>query len=369
MHPLHRSLVPLLDTFVSQIPEGCVPVVLSPPHIIPSARFTDARYSSSLSRYLLSRISPPSPAPTIRNATDQVLHPSHDNEQPAPRPHDSSLSHLETSDLGATKINGTSDPATVSNTFLGMPGVNINMKDVRKWSWPGYLTFGKTQGKKHGTPSKHEEMQKEGTQMEEWSGAREYHSIEVDRVALEEAISTDNATNNDNQPSESPLESITAQPDEGTHHMGTAVPLNGESNPIPPPAQPLSGKDPLIGQPPQTDTPPSPGNQVGADSITPTHNELPSPHSIPSTPVGQSSIPSDPSLLEPVPEFSSISVYLADSCDILATHQHKVLYFTASAFLCSFHVSKYKYPLRDMTQLSHWWDWIVIVTMRQNWIR
>ena len=73
-----------------------------------------------------------------------------------------------------------------SSTFLGMPAMGVNM-DMRKWNWPGYLTFGKGNGSKQG-PDKIATSEKEKTiTVQEIS----HVEVEVNASALEDAMSSD----------------------------------------------------------------------------------------------------------------------------------------------------------------------------------
>ena len=75
-----------------------------------------------------------------------------------------------------------------SSTFLGMPTMGVNM-DMRKWNWPGYLTFGKGNGSKQGPdkiPAPTLEKEKTITEQE-----ITHVEVEVNASALEDAISSD----------------------------------------------------------------------------------------------------------------------------------------------------------------------------------
>ena len=78
------------------------------------------------------------------------------------------------------------EDSDANSTFLGMPAI-----DVRKWTWPGYLTFGRGNGSKRGsdqpaipTPEKEkpEPVAEEGLSHVE---------VEINESALEDAISSD----------------------------------------------------------------------------------------------------------------------------------------------------------------------------------
>ena len=75
-----------------------------------------------------------------------------------------------------------------SSTFLGMPAMGVNM-DMRKWNWPGYLTFGKGSSSKQG-PDKItvpvSEKEKSITEQ-----VISHVEVEVNPSTLEDAISSD----------------------------------------------------------------------------------------------------------------------------------------------------------------------------------
>lgn len=100
------------------------PILLSREQVIPSSRFTEGRYPSALATHLSSMIPAPS---TGLNAL---------------------AASVETIKGGTSTDSKVSTSKTVKPTdnagggFLGMPSMNVKM-DMRKWNWPGYLTFGK----------------------------------------------------------------------------------------------------------------------------------------------------------------------------------------------------------------------------------
>lgn len=73
------------------------------------------------------------------------------------------------------------------STFLGMPAMGVNM-DVRKWNWPGYLTFGKGTARQGPDQIVIPASEKEKTVTEEEISHVE---VEVNASALEDAISSD----------------------------------------------------------------------------------------------------------------------------------------------------------------------------------
>ncbi|KAJ7574395.1 hypothetical protein C8J56DRAFT_979519 [Mycena floridula] len=153
LHPLHRDVLSELDAFSSEISQTAAAIVVTPNHIIPSSRYLDARYPSALPPYLMTFLVPP---------------------QETPRPPSSSLDDT-------VKQKRPPDPSADSDsakTFLSMPSV-----DVGKWNWPGYLTFGKSPGKK---PSRQSlDVVSNGTMPER---AQPQMDAQFDQSALEDAM-------------------------------------------------------------------------------------------------------------------------------------------------------------------------------------
>lgn len=195
LHPLYRSLAPLLDEFTSNLPHNIAPIIISTPHVIPSSRFTDLQYPPSLSRHLLS-LRPPS-LPSTREPIDQSTKASLMSPE-----------HANISRLPAVAANPESSQPEAKNsgsTFLGMPAVNMNMPDmnlgmnmnmdVRKWSWPGVLTFGKGHGKKASKQEGVETVEATNTMVEtnaeEQSETQGVPAINVDTNSLEDAMASD----------------------------------------------------------------------------------------------------------------------------------------------------------------------------------
>ncbi|KAJ8518334.1 hypothetical protein ONZ45_g4607 [Pleurotus djamor] len=128
LHPLFRHLKPILDDIPDTIPSDAEILAIVPPYTIPSAKYLASSYPTTLASLILDRLSP--------------LHASK-SSQDLPKSISSSDDTLRAKALQQQAAASTSNPThnrSGSNTFLGMPTVNM---DVRKWNW-GYLTFGKT---------------------------------------------------------------------------------------------------------------------------------------------------------------------------------------------------------------------------------
>ena len=136
-------------------------VVLTFPYVIPSTRYTDCRYPPSLAVHLLGMV------PSYRDPSD------------APDALNSSVDTLKCRDTPGHNPNLKDSDA--NSTFLGMPAM-----DMRKWIWPGYLTFGKSNGSKQG-PDKIAAPASDTFTEQEIS----HVEVEVNASALEDAISSD----------------------------------------------------------------------------------------------------------------------------------------------------------------------------------
>lgn len=69
-----------------------------------------------------------------------------------------------------------------------MPVANMNM-DMRKWNWPGYLTFGK--GNSHKPLGERPSSPKEKPEISANTDVTSQTEVQVNRDALEDAISSD----------------------------------------------------------------------------------------------------------------------------------------------------------------------------------
>lgn len=165
LHPLYPSILPLLDTFSSQLPAGLDVLFLSPPHVVPSTRYRQSNHPPALSRHLLSLI----PRHLPRHEADD-------------RPEASSPTGKgATANTTAKEVGFGSNP---SSGFLGMPSSLTMSMDVRNWSWPGAFTFGK------GAERKLPVTEREGIKPDPSVAESASTVTEVDRGALEDAMSS-----------------------------------------------------------------------------------------------------------------------------------------------------------------------------------
>ncbi|KAJ7464604.1 hypothetical protein FB451DRAFT_1139020 [Mycena latifolia] len=176
LHPSQSSLLASLDEFSSRLPDEVVVIAVSPPYVIPSARYTDMSYTPALPNFLLSILPPPQPLFSSPPAADSTIKASKALPPlPDPEPRRQRDSPKRDDD---------------SKTFLGM-NLDLNVKmDMPKWNWPGYLTFGKgakrppellavtPMNEDKGIPSEPQET----------PGLERTVDFEVDRSALEDAM-------------------------------------------------------------------------------------------------------------------------------------------------------------------------------------
>ncbi|KAL0065153.1 hypothetical protein AAF712_007823 [Marasmius tenuissimus] len=185
LHPTHALITPLLDQLSSTIPDSLAPIFATSTHIIPSKRYLNGRLPISLSRHIISLVPPP-PEPSEKGPTTNS---------------ESTTRHKKPPDPEGTKENTSKHQSNPSvNSFMGIPTGNLNMNVNVKWSWPGYLTFGKSNPQDRPmiatTPAvekkPHEEPHGEGEAVEEQPPPRDRpEEVEVDKNALDDAISSE----------------------------------------------------------------------------------------------------------------------------------------------------------------------------------
>ncbi|KAG1746656.1 uncharacterized protein EDB91DRAFT_1118237 [Suillus paluster] len=261
LHPLYPSILPLLDTFSSQLPAGLDALFLSPPHVVPSTRYRQSNHTPALSRHLLSLIPPHVP----RHEADH-------------RSEASSLTEKGATANAAAKeaISG----VIPTSGFLGMPSSLAMSMDVRKWSWPGALSFGKVAERK--------------TPVTEQEGINSIPSVAeststvtaVDRGALEDAISSTD------------LRGLLEKADDR-----------------------LPGTDP--------DATHEAGSEMEHSGDTPRPSRVPSP--LPAD--ASSTAPHEPEKSDPCRQldFACTFVFLAESGDPLQTHRRQVIHLRCQA--------------------------------------
>ncbi|KAL0572275.1 hypothetical protein V5O48_009677 [Marasmius crinis-equi] len=228
LHSTHTSISPLLDQLSSTIPNSFALIFATPTHIIPSKRYLDGRLPTSLSRHILSLVPPP-PEPS-ELITDL----------------ESTVRLKKPPDPEATKENSSRNDTTTSrtqntNSFMGIPTGNLNMNVNVKWSWPGYLTFGKSNQSQERpilaiTPGLHDRPADEvEVAVNQETPQDRPGDAEVDKGALDDAMSSEGVHVSDTHPKETSAELSEREP------QGEATPFSSPEPPISPtPPRPLS---------------------------------------------------------------------------------------------------------------------------------
>lgn len=318
---MHRSLLPLIDSLATELPEDIAPIVISSPHVIPSTRYIISRYPSSLARHLLS-LTPPSRPSISRQLTDQTINPTPDTTEAVEK------GRLSSQPL-APDLPRNTGPSTffgMSAANMSMPNVNMGM-DVSKWSWPGVLKFGKGQGKKQPEEPKSEEVKKPEVHPEsqkEGERSENVDSVNVDTSSLEDAMASDARSVAAvsvviNAPSETNIDIAPPSDDteEGEARGNPAVtsevrlPLASEPHHM----------HPLLDATPANSRIYAPSLKSKTSSSTSSSQfEYHSPRSSPST---------------PTLEFVSTILHLPDGDDLLVTKRRRVLYLRVNPFSAS----------------------------------
>jgi hypothetical protein len=155
LHPSYHLILPAIDDFSSQIPEGVAALVLTQSHVAPSSRYRSSRYPVALARHLMNHLTPtPLPASTTQSEQlDNVSRGDHDDRPTGPN---------------------TAPPP--SGGFLGVG------KSMRKWAWP---SFGKGPNTKETATNAGDDVASDCVS--------ERAEAQVDQGALEDAIASDNS--------------------------------------------------------------------------------------------------------------------------------------------------------------------------------
>jgi len=293
LHPLYPSILPLLDTFSSQLPAGSDVILLSPPHVVPSTRYRRSDHPPALSRHLLSLIPPQSSQPKADDRPDLSQE----------------LLAGEKGTVANAVAREIASRGNISGGFLGVPSSLAMSMDVRKWSWPEALTFGKKPPPEQGgikphlsaeetssTTAEVKDPEHETTAPKAGLSITRSPSImtEVDRVALEDAMSCNDA--------HSPLEKA-----------------NGN----------LSSTD--------ADAAREGSLEMNHSADTPRPSRVPSPLPTGDEPSSSSTDPGEHDKTDPGPQLdlSCTFVFLAESGDPLETHRRQIIHLRVSVILCS----------------------------------
>jgi hypothetical protein len=305
LHPLYKSIGPLLDDFILEHPflKNRAPFVLALRHLIPSTDYSTQPPPPALPLYICSRLRV-TPTPPQSSTPSE---PSSATSKPG-------------TDIFASSMNVTREAMEATGHAFVAIGASM---DVRKWSWPGYLTFHKGVPTKTVPQDEPVDEKKCPEEMPDGEAAADGVAGEsdpphpphpetglrgdVDRESLHEAMSTG-----------------------GRELFRENAPLQEETVP--------ATADDLTSQP-------EPAIAVERDVTLPTTSDYsqdeqdPSPPASPSTPIihPDLSLPPSPSSSQstlpvpvPPPSFRSFSLHFSPHEDPLATVPSRVLYITVS---------------------------------------
>lgn len=336
LHPLTRSLTPILDDFTSQLTFDTTLFALIPPHTVPSTKLMNSNYSNNLPRHIMTRLPPP-PPPTTK---PEIMQPSISDD---PTIHASTPRQ----ELPANHGKGgeqSADEIKPGTAFMNIPPMNLNL-DVRniKWNWPGYLTFGKANSARPSVPTtplepsrSHSSAPSVNEQEEKPTATPPAAAMEdnksdprkdqpvIDTESLQEAMESDGIHAHPSAES-SPLPSppvVTPLPE------GVASPITEESSPD----SHLTAEE--------TPLPDSSDDEKSDNSED--HDDTRLESSTDGLTVGQPdtppvvSPPPTPPPPEPLPSFLQTTVFLPEGDDPSNTARRKVLHLTRNAVTLAF---------------------------------
>lgn len=176
LHPSFQTLVTILDKFSLRLPNHSSSIIISPPHVVPCNKYSAAKHSPYLPQYLLSLV------PRI----PETSHDTHSSDHTSDR-----TVKLKRAPQGDSS-NGKDPPQArdaSQSMFLGIPSTNGSM-DVRKWNWPGYLSFGRGSTKRSTLEESKLTAALPATDNKpDTSQSATTEALDVDKHALEDAIS------------------------------------------------------------------------------------------------------------------------------------------------------------------------------------
>ena len=303
LHPLYKSIGTLVDDFVLDNPflKDCAPFVLAHPYLIPSTDYSKNSPPPSLPLYVRSR-----------------LRVSHSPLTPATPGEPSPVTSKAGTDIFASSMTVTREAMEATGHAFVTIGASM---DVRKWNWPGYLTFSRAvspklalQDQRADAKNDSEEKPEDAT-VDAVADGPDFPGPEaglpageVDRESLHEAMSTDGIEMLQKKP---PSEEENGSAVDPTLQTGE---ISADAD-TPPPTAGDSLQDEQ--DPSSSSCPPSPSTPI----VHP-----PSLTSLPSLSSSQSTIP----VPVPAPSFRSFSLHFASQDDPLATAPRRVLYITVS---------------------------------------
>jgi hypothetical protein len=304
LHPLYKSIGLLLDDFILEHPflKNRAPFVLALRHLIPSADYSMHPPPPALPLYIRSRLHA-TPTPPQSSTPSE---PSSATSKPG-------------ADIFSSSMNVTREAMEATGHAFVAIGASM---DVRKWSWPGYLTFHK--GVPPKTVPQDEPVDEKKSPGERPDGEVAADSVagesvpphpepetglrgEVDRESLHEAMSTggrevfhENAPLQEENPPAT-ADELTSQPEAAIADEDATLPTaNDYSQDEQDASPPASPSTPIIHLSDLT-SPPSPSSSQGTLAV----------------PV-------------PPPSFRSFSLHISPHEDPLATVPSRVLYITVS---------------------------------------
>ncbi|TFK75038.1 hypothetical protein BDN72DRAFT_892719 [Pluteus cervinus] len=174
LHPLFPSIVSLLDTFLSGVDGDPAALVILPPYAVPSTRYLQAGYPPAL----VNRLTKIIPVP-----------PSESGEGTPP------LQEKSQKPEGFVTGEPTvAFPSSISGNLL-------STMDVRKWNWPGYLTFGKSHSQASSVDKS--SLLDRFDPLSDTVVAPTPTGVAVDRTLLDDAISSHTSESTSTSPQES----------------------------------------------------------------------------------------------------------------------------------------------------------------------
>ncbi|CAL1715011.1 unnamed protein product [Somion occarium] len=335
LHPQHKLLTPILDDFTANVDFDTTTFALLPPHLIPSSTLLHSTLPTCLSEHIMSRIPPP-PPPIPLSTQDTSDTTTHEVDSQIEKT-------VPTTAQSGDKHPDTNKPGTA---FMSMPNMGVEMRNI-KWSWPGYLTFGKTTSAKPSVPptptstpsnlaneppTLSDEFGKKEDSVTPEGGRLSVKPPDIDTESLNEAI---NSEVHSPQPSQlgspspsSPSPAVSSSP------IASSSPEPREKS-ASKDATPPSADEPDAVQDDQTEIQENKESSIDHESQSsveedqglpasnePTVNTDPVPAPV-AEPQVEEALPS-----EPLPSFLTTTVYLAEGDDPCATIRRKVLHVT-----------------------------------------
>ncbi|KAH9967124.1 hypothetical protein BC827DRAFT_1171687 [Russula dissimulans] len=336
LHPLYKSIRPLLDDFILDhlFLKNCAPFVVARSYLISSSGYATRPPPPALPLYVRSRLrgtpTPPQPATpsepfsTTIGATTLMSKPG--------------------TEFLASSMSATREAMEATGHAFVTIGASM---DVRKWGWPGYLTFNKgapskaASSSQGGPPADVKNSEAEEEKSKSMEGAADSDGVvgvggdrvspspspsleaagvrgDVDRESLHEAMSTDGREwrHEDASPlGEEDASAVhsTSQISETAAAAGVDATSQTESDtlqdaqaPSPPSPSPPSPSTPVIHPPDLTSSP----------SLSSSQSTLPAP--------------------APAPTFRSFSLHFSPHEEPLATARQRVLYMTTEQLIFAF---------------------------------